>query len=188
MAHPVMLGSPDLPSGDDDDETELFPLPLTICRASTLNDLPRRSSQALRQRHSRALSLPVPESAAVPLTGLPPSSPFHTFEFEIERGHLRPRQSAFSRVSWDFFDPEGVSELRRAISSMTHGPRRRTLGQPTAPIEVELIVDGERPRPSFESSTYIVEDKGKAQAQPDEFDLETTLRSAMEQYVCSPVN
>ena len=76
----------------------------------------RNSSQNLRTANLK------PSQNANP--SAPPSSfkPFITFEFEKDRHHyeferalVRGQSSRSSRVSWDFFDPQGVQELRRTL-------------------------------------------------------------------------
>lgn len=112
----------------------------------------------------------------------PPSSfkPFIVFDFErnasryeIERALLRGQSSRSSRVSWDYFDPEGVQDLRRTLVRNSVQATVNLLG-------LARSMDSPRSRFSSDSERSVQHDR-MAQQKKDDFDFENVLNDVLRQ-------
>lgn len=90
----------------------------------------------------------------------PPSSP--------HAGHLARRMSRASRVSVDFFDPEGMAQLQRTLTSGQDGSAKVPAPETRRPESVS----------SYGSDHTLTVD-------PDHFDLEKTIRQLLRRYAFS---
>lgn len=85
--------------------------------------------------------------------------------------HLKRVTSTHSRVSVDYFDPDGVKELRRTMSRQSQQQRERS-------HSIDPAVRNARRTSSAESESTLAVGDG-------DFDFEKTLQKVMRRYVLS---